>query len=189
LTRIQGDGNRLGFLENVFVADTLERALDIRGRLTSWQSVVTPEGIWLGPNWIRVAREKDTSSGVLARQKELDLLSLQISGFDQEIATLEEALAQCKQAHIEAEREREEARSQTDQLLRQQNEIRNQLTALTAKVEQVLEGRRRATAEVAEVREQMSLEAENLSEARGILQEAIDIMEEDTGERERLLTW
>ena len=189
LTRIRGDGNRLGFLENVLTADTLERALELRGRLTSWQSVVTPDGIWLGPNWIRVAREKDTGSGVLARQKELDTLSLQIAGYDQEIAGLEELLEQSKQAHIDAERERDDARAQTDQLMRQQNGIRNQLTTLTARVEQVLEGRRRAASEIAEVREQMAAEAENLAEARGILQEAIDIMEQDTGERERLLTW
>ena len=40
--------------------------------------MVTREGIWLGSNWLRVARDTDVHGGVLARKAELENLALEL---------------------------------------------------------------------------------------------------------------
>ena len=57
-----------GMLAAVRTADTLAEALDIRDRLSSDESVITPDGIWLSRNWLRVTRDKDRQAGILARE-------------------------------------------------------------------------------------------------------------------------
>lgn len=69
-------------LENIYAADNLTEALSIQSKLSANESVVTSDGIWLGPNWARVARDKDATAGVLQRKQELKVI-------DEEIDTLE----------------------------------------------------------------------------------------------------
>jgi chromosome segregation protein len=58
-------------LSHVRVADSLNEALALREQLQGQESVVTADGIWLGRNWLRVSRDKDAKSGVLAREHEM----------------------------------------------------------------------------------------------------------------------
>ncbi|MEM8682380.1 MAG: chromosome segregation protein SMC [Pseudomonadota bacterium] len=61
----------IGLLSAVKVADTLNEALDIRDELSGNASVVTRDGIWLAPGWLRVSRDKDAKAGVLAREHDM----------------------------------------------------------------------------------------------------------------------
>ncbi|MGS8176841.1 chromosome segregation protein SMC [Pseudomonas aeruginosa] len=70
---------------------------------------------------------------------------------------------------------------------RRHGELKAQLSAQQAKVEQLVLRRRRLDEEVAELAEQRALEQEQLSEARLTLQEALDSMALDTERRETLL--
>ena len=49
----------------------LSEALALQPSLSAIESVVTRDGIWLGNNWLRVARDKDATAGVLKRKQEL----------------------------------------------------------------------------------------------------------------------
>ena len=61
----------IGLLSEVKVADTLNDALAIRDNLSGNASVVTRDGIWLAPGWLRVSRDKDAKAGVLAREHDM----------------------------------------------------------------------------------------------------------------------
>jgi chromosome segregation protein len=185
---VSGAPEAASLLAGIYRAETLDAALQRRGQLQSHESVVSRDGIWVGPNWIRVSREQDASAGLLERRQQLEQLEVEIAEQQQRIESLSAALQDSKTQLAETERSREQSRTEADNLMRRQGDLRSRLSAMTAKVEQVLEGRRRATAEIAEAREQIQLEAENLAEARAQLQEAIDAMERDTQERERLLS-
>ena len=187
IEKISSEADLSGWLDGIFTADTLEQGLLLRGQLQGAQSVVTPAGVWLGRNWIRIAKDKDASSGFIARKQELEVLTQVLAEREQELGVLSQQLQDCKLALADAERRRDQARTQNETLVRRQSEVRSQLSAMTAKVEQVLERRRRTDAELAEAKELMRSEAENLAEARAQLQDAIEAMEQDTQERERLL--
>ncbi|HEX6592882.1 MAG TPA: chromosome segregation protein SMC, partial [Moraxellaceae bacterium] len=66
---VQGAETR-GLLAGIYAVADLPAAMALRSRLAAHESVVTQDGLWLGPNWLRVIRENDAESGVLARKQE-----------------------------------------------------------------------------------------------------------------------
>jgi len=187
LARVRASVDLAPLLADIHTADDLGSALARRADLRPGESIVTRDGLWLGPNWVRVARDRDASAGVIERRQELEMLAERIAAQQANIASLTEQLQDCKAELQSVEKTREQARAEADRLMRAQSDVRSRLSAMTAKVEQVLERRRRATTEIAEAREQMQMEAENLAEARAQLEAAIETMERDTAEREALL--
>jgi chromosome segregation protein len=74
-------GAVLEILRTVRIADSLDKALSIRDQLTDLDadgSVITPEGVWLSRNWLRVSRDKDAGAGVLGREHDLRRLKDEI---------------------------------------------------------------------------------------------------------------
>ncbi|HZW60368.1 MAG TPA: chromosome segregation protein SMC, partial [Woeseiaceae bacterium] len=55
-------------LSHVYTADSLDAALGMRDTLAEDESVITIDGVWLSPHWLRVSRDKDARAGVLARE-------------------------------------------------------------------------------------------------------------------------
>jgi len=58
-------------LAQVRVADSLNNALSIRDSIGGDGSVITADGIWLGKQWLRVSRDKDSKAGVLSREHDM----------------------------------------------------------------------------------------------------------------------
>ena len=175
-------------LAGVYCADSLDAALHLRGSLAAGESVVTREGIWLGPNWLRVARDADPASGVLARQQALSELSAELIATETQVAALETSLQQSREQLTTQESADAEARRTVAELTRQHGEVRAQLMAREARVEQMLSRRDALVQEVADLQEQLALEKEGQAEARAILEQAIESMEQDTQRRESLMS-
>lgn len=187
LSKVTSNGNISGFLHGVYVADDLTQALAHVGSLGLHESIITKEGIWLGPNWVRVYKDDDAQGGIIERKREIDVLTQAITNTVRSLELVGERFEHAKQALSDAERRRETARQQSDSLNRQLADIKAQLSSRKARVEQVVQGRERAERDIREAKSQLDLEAENLMEARAILEEAIIAMESDTQEREQLL--
>ena len=100
------------WLAGVGTASTAADALERRSALAPGRSLVTPDGTWVGPSWIRVFRRRDDEAGPLARERELGSLrgSVAAAGADVEErqAALERirrdlAAAEADRASLEAE--------------------------------------------------------------------------------------
>jgi chromosome segregation protein len=85
---VNGDSVQ-GLLGNIYAAETLAEALALQPSLSAIESVVTQDGIWLGNNWLRVARDKDATAGVLKRKQELLSIGEQKQLLDEQIGELE----------------------------------------------------------------------------------------------------
>jgi chromosome segregation protein len=83
------------YLQDIYLAPDLEAAVAIRNDLQAHESVVTPDGIWLGSGWARLSRQDAQQSGVLLREQQIKELELQIievtSGIRDEESRLDEA--------------------------------------------------------------------------------------------------
>ena len=176
-----------GLLAGIYIADDLTAALALRKQLSANESVITRDGIWLSPHWVRVTRDTDASSGVIARRQELEELAAAIASAEENIETLSVQLEDGRATIKRLEQDRETLRRQVDEENRKYGELRSQLSAKQVRIEQMNMRRERADNEIREAREQMEQEAEHLSEARMILSEAIEMMEQDTDLRESLL--
>jgi len=176
-----------GLLAGIYIADDLQAALQLRTQLSAHESVITRDGIWLGAHWIRVARDSDASSGVIARRQELEELMAAIALAEEQVETLNLQLEEGRDRIKQLEQSRENLRREADEQSRRYGELRSQLSAKQVRIEQINTRRERAENEIREAREQMEQEAEHLSEARMILSEAIEMMGQDTDLRESLL--
>ena len=177
----------VGLIDGIYTADDLTAALAARDQLKGGESIVTRDGLWIGPNWLRVSRGADAEAGVLARKQELEDLSRSLEECEVRIEELTEQREQLRRRAGELEAGIEQARDSAEQLNRRTGDLRSQLSAQRARQEQMDERRRRIEQEIAEVREQKDAEAESISEARIALQEAVEAMSDDTDRRETML--
>jgi chromosome segregation protein len=71
----------LEILRTVRIADSLDKALTVREQLAGLDvdsSVITPEGVWLSKNWLRVSRDRDAGAGILGREHDMRRLKDEI---------------------------------------------------------------------------------------------------------------
>ncbi len=93
--KIRCSWNVHSLLDGIFCASDPEQAKLLVGRLGAGESVITPNGLWLGAGWISLNRTTDQRSGVLAREKELRELKTQraeLIRMDQEAGLAHEKL-------------------------------------------------------------------------------------------------
>jgi chromosome segregation protein len=174
-------------LAGVYVADDLAAALALRSQLASHESVVTADGLWLGANWLRVAKDSDEQAGVLQRQQELETLTVEIDQLEERAENVEQDLQASREALRNLETSREALQREVQSQNSKHGELRSDLSAKQVRVEQISVRRDRINSEINEGREQFQLEQEALGEARMILSDAIEAMDQDSGLREELL--
>lgn len=184
---ISSSVNMSALLGSIYAIEDLPQALELRSKLQSHESIVTKDGIWIGSNWLRVARDVDENSGVIARKQELEQLTAQLEETEVRVEELSNKLEEGRERIKTLEQEREVVRRESDAHSRKYSEVRSQLSAKQVRVEQIAVRRERVENEIREAQEQIEQEAEGLSEARMILEEAIEAMERDTDAREQLL--
>ncbi|MDF5987841.1 chromosome segregation protein SMC [Pseudomonas aeruginosa] len=187
LDKVRADADLSPWLARVKPVETLEQALAQRGALDDGESLISRDGYWVGRHFLRVRRSDEAQGGMLARAQELEALQERREVLETRVAEGEERLAAARDEQRELEGAREQVRRQVQEEGRRHGELKAQLSAQQAKVEQLVLRRRRLDEEVAELAEQRALEQEQLSEARLTLQEALDSMALDTERRETLL--
>ena len=183
---VSGDAVQ-ALLGNIYAAETLAEAVALQPSLTAIESVVTRDGIWLGNNWLRVARDKDATAGVLKRKQELTSIDEQKQALDKQISELEtQRQTNETQLHM-LEAQRQEIAASVAEQQSGYADLRSKLSGYKVQIEQLNARKERAEKELAEVHQQQLLEQENLAEARQLLQQSIEKMEADTERREHLV--
>jgi len=187
LDYVGGDAAVNSLLAGIYCVDSIDAALAQRSQLAAHESIITRDGLWFGPNWLRVARADDAQSGVLARQQELSELEPAIAAAEENIEALAEKVTSVRERLRSGEQRRDELQRELQQLNRSHGELRSELSAKQVRIEQTAQRRERLNREIDESREQFRIEEENLGEARLLLQEAIDSMQSDSVAREDML--
>lgn len=175
------------WLGRVRPVETLEQALAQRASLGDGESLISRDGYWVGRHFLRVRRGESADGGVLARGQELERLYAERETLEQRLAEVEEQLVRLRDEQRQSEEGRDQVRRRLQDEGRRQGELKAQLSAQQAKVEQLTLRRRRLDEELAELADQHAIEQEQLGEARLSLQEALDAMAVDTERREALL--
>jgi chromosome segregation protein len=173
-------------LAGVRTADTLSEALHLRPRLAPHESVVTPQGVWIGSSWIRVSRAPDEEAGVLAREQEIKTLADEFSRLQ---SRLEDAVAgsddyrnrrdACESALAKAQADLSDHHHRSAALA-------SELGAASARHEQSRERAATISAEVGDLETQLSAEQELLSRTRIRWQQSSKDVQRLSAERD---TW
>ncbi len=187
-SRVRSAGRAAALLSGVHIADDLSLAMARRSSLAVHESIITRDGVWLGPNWLRVTRLADEQGGVIQRQQELESLGLRLESEERHEGRLEQALLESQTALKRLEEQRQDCQRELQASTRQHAESSAQLSAHQAKVEQINARRERINAEIDESRTQFGQEQEAMVESRQLLSTAIESMEADSQRREDLLS-
>ena len=176
-----------GLLANIYAADSLADALTLQSKLSPVESVVTPEGIWLGNNWLRVARDKDATAGFLQRKQELEQIAQQLASTSKQVDQLESTRANNEASLKQLEQDRHGLDTKLSEQQHRYTELRSKLSGFEVQIEQFKARKHRAESELSEVEAQAKTETQNLSEARVTLEQAIEKMDVDSQQREQLV--
>ncbi|VAX13620.1 Chromosome partition protein smc [hydrothermal vent metagenome] len=163
-------------LGDIYATETLADALSLRNQLGDSESIVTQDGIWLGANWLRVVRDTDEKAGVLRREHELKTLAADIEAQQQVVQNLQAKLEAEREKLQEVEFSRDSAQTEFNQTNRALADSRSELSARSARIEQLKSRQENLQQEMQEAREEAEADNMELQTARGRLQVALDRM-------------
>jgi chromosome segregation protein len=89
LAHVGQPGRIANLLADVVTARDLAEAVEILRGLDRHQSVITPDGIWLGHGWVRVNRGQRSAAGLLAREHQIRDLQDAVRGHEHRIGEIE----------------------------------------------------------------------------------------------------
>ncbi|MDH3933906.1 MAG: chromosome segregation protein SMC, partial [Gammaproteobacteria bacterium] len=135
-SKITSSGSADSLLDGVYAVDTLSQALTMRAGLAAHESIVTREGIWVGNNWLRVARDTDEKAGVLEREREISELSEQLAAQTDNVEALQQSVAAARESLVSAESERDRLQNEYNQALRIASDLRASLATIQTRLEQ-----------------------------------------------------
>jgi chromosome segregation protein len=187
LNKIKSSWSLQSIIGHIWTANDIDEALEKRGQLKETESVITPDGIWLGHNWLRLVRDEDETSGVLAREQLLKELEEKRDELATQSESSAETLALGEKSLKEAEQQREQQQQQHNELNRGVSEIRQSLSGKRARAEQLAHRREKIVKDKQEVTEQIEIGIENQEEARLELHTALEEMESLACRREALV--
>jgi chromosome segregation protein len=171
-------------LDGVYAAATLVEALEHKDSLAAYESIVTQDGIWLGPGWLRVARDADEKAGVLQREQEIAQQRKAIEALSARLQALRNTLGESRAALVAAEDERDRLQEEYNQAHRQAGELQARLASLQSRLEHRQTRSKDVRKETEELHAQKAGEQEESRAARERLQQAMTAMEALSTERD-----
>lgn len=186
LARVSSPWSMDSLLSGIYVADDLLTALAQRVSLAAHESVITRDGIWLGRDWLRVARDSDEHSGVLAREQELKQIYSDIAQLEEQAGELQVKQDEARDQLRDFEQLRDSLQRELSQAGRQLGDLRGQLARCQARLEQRRGRSEHINHELSELLQQLDAHGIDHEAANERLQQALALTEALSGERDSL---
>jgi chromosome segregation protein len=181
---VRAPASALPLLAGVRAASTLGEAMVRRQSLGPGESVVTRDGIWIGPNWLRVSRsEDDEHHGVIEREGELRSLREVVGSAEARLRQAQDANEASRSEVLRLEDEREQCLALANESHRVHANLRGQLEAMRSRAEQAAQRLERLKGETAETAASIESDDAEIREARQRLQAGLAEMEQTEDQR------
>ena len=164
-------------LAGVTAVETLGEALSLRAGLRNGESVITRDGVWIGPNWLRVNRDRDERAGVIEREHEIRGLREAVRVAQARVSAAEQGLEDARRLIQQLEESRESLQGTTNESHREHSSARVQLEAYRSRAEQSVQRLERIKAERAEADQAIASDESDIREARQKLEAGLAEMQ------------
>jgi chromosome segregation protein len=185
-SKVQGAHVLGSVLSSVFTAETLGEALGRRRRLTAGQSVVTRDGVWLGPDWLRVSRDQDPHTGVIEREESLREIRQEVTRLAEQVSESEHRLELMRERVREHEDKRDRSQIEVNRLHREHVDRRAAFDSAQARTADAARRLEQLETGLADVRAELQRTEEDLRAARGRMEIAIEALSALEPQREAL---
>ncbi len=172
LSKIRCNWELSALLAGVYCAQDLISARQMLSQLNDYESVVLPDGTWLGKSWLKAMHGSGSKTGVLHREKELRELKKRRSELQQVIEESELRLEETEAALKHCETSRETIQHRDKQLNGELSTKSAEFSAQSARHEQQERRLQQVTQELDEVIAELSENAETIAEGESLQQEA-----------------
>jgi chromosome segregation protein len=165
-----------GLLAGVLLAEDLAQAEAVRGGLAAHESIVTRDGLWLGPNWVQVPGRKRPEDSVLARERQLEQLRLAVDEAAAKTARMEEQQRLAQEEVQGVERRLAELSTTINTRVQETAELKSRASRLESELTQVRQRSANIGRQIEELTQRSAGDASTLAE----------LSERVTGLRQRL---
>lgn len=188
LEKVQAPWALSSFFGSVWIAETLTEAYKLRKNLADHESVITPNGIWLGKNWLysQQIADKQAEAGVLAREQEINAINKQLTILNETVLSLSKTLQDEQIRLQEYENQRELAQLELNKIRQELSQLESQQAGKQARLEHIKTQLQRIAKERTELNQQISIDKEALQSTSDKLHAALEEMEKLADEREDL---
>lgn len=186
---VHGPASAMAILGHVLTAENVEEAHLRIAELSAQpqdQSVITRTGEWLGQGWACVRRAQGNQLGVLARERDIRLLTEQIETLEARIEAATSRLDALRTSKFETERARDDAQRELYNSHRRQSELAGQLQSHRGKVETARARAEKVASELSALLEQMDELQTQTRDARARLDESVNNMGDLEDQRREL---
>jgi chromosome segregation protein len=150
--QVHSPWNLHALLGGIYCAENLSAAKALCSRLEEHESVVTPDGIWLGPGWLLMKQTIDNKSGVLQREKELRSLNHHQDQLSETASQLEQQLVETEDKLKTAEEQRESLQQRDRVLAAECSSKQAELSGNRARHEQIQKRLGQIQREIADIK-------------------------------------
>ena len=158
-------------LDGVFAADSIADALLHRSALARGTSIATKDGVWVGPDWIRVGPQSDQDGGVVARVRQIERLETACRKADAQVGEREQRLAETRERLLALEEDREAVQARHTEQAEELSRVTLAHDVRQVRMEEADSRARRNAAERNEIRSQIEDETKLLADCRARLAE------------------
>lgn len=173
-------------LTQVRCAADLSEALAMRSGLSEGESIITPQGVWLGSGWCRVGSARAGDSGILQRKAEIESLQKRIDELSTQEQQSTAKLDEAREVLARQEQQLNETRTQLGQVTAKLNQATSSWSSEKTRVEQLLQSRDAQAAEIEQLRERSQNLQVQVSQNREQLSTLIEAMDGQNRRRESL---
>ncbi len=174
-------------LGSVFVANDMQSALIKSASLQPGQSVITRDGVWLGPGWLRVSRIAANKGNVLQRKNEILNLEKVVKSQQDEIIQMVSKLETCQHELYENEKQRDTVQASLSNAQKVHAQAEAEMSGWESEKEHVERQEEQMREYLEDVNRQVAKSEEELSESRTAKQQADSVLEVLDVERTALL--
>jgi chromosome segregation protein len=164
-------------LAGVSAVETLGQALSRRASLKAGESIITRDGLWIGPNWLRVSRDPDIHGGVIEREHEIRALRETVRVAQERVEASQGELDASRLALRSLEDRRESLQNMLNESHRDHANVRGQLEALRSRAEQASQRLGRIEAEQMETAQAIASDDAEIRESRQRLEVGLSEMQ------------
>ncbi|MEQ1637218.1 MAG: chromosome segregation protein SMC [Methylococcales bacterium] len=186
LLKVKAPWSLNSVLEGIYCADDLVSARALVPQLQAHESIITLEGIWLGPGWVKVIRTQDAKHGVLQREQQLRQLKQQQIELQAELAELTEQLGSVDTVLKTAELQRNNLQQQEKTTVSEAAHERSQLKVCQSKMQQQRHRLEQLDSEIDDTLAETQEVSEAVSQAETVLSTALTALETLVQQHEQL---
>ena len=175
-------------LNRVQIADSLESAFKAVPGKQDGFSVITAEGQWIGPGWIRVAGSQSGQAGMLARKQEIKSLQAEADKLQKQWSDLSKSNQAERDALPAVEKSINQLQQQVNGLHRESADLASRLNAGRARIEDLGGRQKQIAEESAALQKQQNSDQAQIKVSRAELAVLLDDMAGTEKERSALDT-